>query len=59
MDIKVRIPPLFKRDSDIPPNSAISARLDRYLSEGIKEIPLSPRPIARAARERPAATWWD
>ena len=59
MDIKVRIPQLFRRDSDVRPNVAISERLDRYLSEGIKEIPLSPRPITRAARERPAPTWWD
>ena len=59
MDIKVRIPQLFRRGSDVPPNSTISARLDRYMNEGIKEIPLSPRPITRAARQRPDPTWWD
>ncbi len=59
MDIKAHIPQLFRRDSDVPPNSTISARLDRYMNEGIKEIPLSPRPVTRAPRERPAPMWWD
>lgn len=59
MDIKARIPLLFRRDSSVPPNSTISARLDRYINQELKEIPLSPRPITRAARERPAPTWWD
>ena len=59
MDIKVRLPQLFKRDSDGQLNVVISERLDRYMNEGIKETPLSPRPITRAARQRPDPTWWD
>ncbi len=59
MDIKVRIPSLFRRDSDEAPNSAISERLDRYINQGPREIPLSPRPITRAPRARPAPQWLD
>ncbi len=59
MDIKMRIPQLFRREPEVSPNSTISARLDRYLSEGLNEIPMSPRPITRAPRERPAPQWLD
>ncbi len=59
MDIKMRIPQLFRREAEVAPNSTFSARLDRYMNEGLKEIPLSPRPITKAPRQRPAPQWLD
>ncbi len=58
MDLRTRVPQLFKRDSSVP-SSRISERLDRYIVQVPKEIPLSPRPVTRAPRPRPEPMWLD